>query len=306
MSVSCCYIPPPQRQRWNTSCLTLLLVVFSYLLLSCLVTPSHAQDSEVRNCSRGNPQSPKECVSGETFLDERTGCCELCRSCTYGVSEECTVNQNTFCVCPSPLYQEEDGECFIFCPYCPVTGECIQGTQRCRCKDPSCHLDTDIYCENSTALCKEPTTSKPTTLPTTTTMKTPNFSQESLPPWGIGLIAIGIVIGIIIFASCFLCMGFFSMSKSESRRSSEDSENGLVVQGSFGTTSSFLSSGSVYPYLSSQSMLELLRNSNSQLLHHNSPLSSLHNSPVCSRAGPNPNRTVKLAKGPDKLSAIML
>ena len=288
---------------------------FVFLLVSlCLLSQCVKSDhEETPGCSRENREIPSDCSPGETF-DNSTCTCMECRRCDrpemYEISA-CTLTHNTECGCRTPtFYHERAHECFISCEDCPHGLGCNDDFMSCKCRDPSCHPFGDIYCRDETR-CNDPLTT-PTTQPT---QPKPNpFDQETFPAWGIGLIAIGIVIGIIIFASCFLCMGLFSMhrkGRDPESQGSEGSENGLVVResfGSVGTNSSYLSSNSLYPYLTNQNMLELLKSSNSQLVKPNmSKMSSLQSSPVSSRSSPKPGRTVKLTKNPDskKLTAIL-
>ena len=300
------------RQRLSHHHLLLLFLC----LLSSLLRTSYAQ-----NCptSPDSPLTPENCTSGQTFNPE-TGCCHSCRSCSGRemlVLSICNATHDTVCGCETPFFLDTtDNQCHLNCNLCPRSCSTIRGVTRCNCNRPSCHPADDLYCRHEILYpCRE--TVAPPTEPTRPPPEMPGIDgPNSLPPWGIGLIAVAIVIGIILFASCFLCMGIFSKHKSrepESHQGSETSENGLVPRDSFasvGTTSTYASSN-MYPYLSSHSMLELLKNSNSQLVlggGGSGGEGSLHGSPISSRASPKPVRTVMLAKSADsdKLTAIVL
>lgn len=292
-----------------------LVFLTSTCLLVLFVVPNQAQDS--LNCF----QSPSDCVPGETTFNVATGCCKRCSSCQdqermFAISE-CNVTHDAVCDCLSPTYLDDTSHiCALDCQLCPSRsgpGSCLPGRTECQCLNQACHLLGDIYCDNPVNPPCRATVSQLTTTPPERPSGNNSFDQNSVPAWGIGLIAVGIVIGIIIFASCFLCMGIFTKHKNsdpESQRGSESSENGLVPRDSFSsvcTKSSYISSSSsMYPYLSTHSMLELLKNSNPQLLHSRDRLSSVHSSPVSTRASPKPG-IVRLAKNSsnDKLTAIV-
>ena len=377
-----------------------LLTLIYFLLLHA--TPGQAQQGTIQNCSTENPRAPTDCVSGVTFLNSATGCCEPCSVCsepemralslcnvthdaicrcneplyvtssggcvlvttTTGsniqdpptttqrpqtsncipgqtflnsngqcqqcstcdsddkieIKSECNVTHDAVCRCKDPLFVLRRGMCYLDCRRCPTVnpqdtrGNCEFGSNPPRCACPSspvqCYDKNDLYCRNPFSCNIIVETGPPTSVPTSTGTNPPPEGPDPLSPLGIGLIAIGVVTGIIIFASCFLCMGIFSIRrrKDPERQGSENSESGLVLQGSIGTNSTYLSSDSMYPYLSSHSMLELLKNSTPPLLvSQNGKPSSLHGSPLSIRASPNSGRTVKLMKNAnDKLSAIVL
>lgn len=299
----------------NTRTLQLFFLTTS-CLLALFVVPSRAQSL---NCGH----TLSDCNPGETYLNTATECCQRCTACTDHVKmftlSQCNVTHDAVCDCQLPTYLDTtDHICALDCDFCPSLsgpGSCIPGRTECQCLNQDCHLPGDTYCDHPI----NPPCRSTVPQPTSELPERPPVNQldNSLPAWGIGLIAVGIVIGIIIFASCFLFMGIFTMHRNsdpESHGGSESSENGLVPRDSFssmGTKSSYVSSSSsMYPYLSSHSMLELLKNSNPQLTLSKDRLSSLQSSPVSARASPKPGATgtVKLAKNSssDKLTAIVL
>jgi len=263
---------------------------------------------------------PSECAEGETFRNS-SNCCEPCRSCDKSrmyTDRVCNLTHNTECACESPqVYKPSLHMCVINCLLCPVTKACIPGTLQCKCEN-DCYADHDEFCTGGPLKC----ISNEKDNERTTQDSVQRSNDTFFPEWGIGLVAIGVVIGIIIFASCFLCLGLITITKHREAESqtSESSENGLVVRSSFGsvgTESSLLSNG--YPYLTSHCMLELLKqNSNPQLLTHagsgnlgsisGGPTvsSSLRSSPVSVRDSPRPVRTIKLMKQSNKLSTVAL
>ena len=229
------------------------------------------------------------------------------------------MTHNTECDCEPPQsYVSSKHKCVINCKLCPVTKECVPGMRRCLCEN-DCYADHDEFCTGGPLNCINEETEKVTTQDTIQ-----RDDNDFFPEWGIGLVAIGVVIGIIIFASCFLCLGLVTITKHRESepQTSESSESGLVVRSSFGsvgTESSLLSNG--YPYLTSHCMLELLKqnSNNPQLLAHASSSnlgsitgggptvsSSLRSSPVSIRDSPRPVRTIRLVKQHNKLSAVVL
>ena len=286
---------------------SLIATVLSLLLLS---SGGLAQMTR-ENCSAS---SPDDCSTGQWY-DASSGCCLACTDCNNSVhgqslrffASQCNATHDAKCGCSSPTFLDDlTNQCLLNCQRCPGGGCTSPTSGRCICEKPECHFSSDLFCEDERC----PQTDEPTSEPTRPRAG-PTGSSE-LPVWGYGLIAMAIVLGIIIFASCFLCLGLFTMHRShdpESQQGSETSENGLVTReslASIGTNSTYTST--VYPYLSSHSMLELLKHSNSQLVSPNDRLSSLQSSPVSSRSSPKPGRTVKLTKAldSDKLTAIVL
>ncbi len=269
-------------------------------------------------------QNSSACVDG-TFLNIQ-GCCQQCNPCDSGnrmfTLHQCNKTHDAVCTCKLPeVYIPKIG-CVVSCEECP-NRHCVPSTARCDCGE--CYAEHDLYCEGAPSKCAPPIDNS---LATSVGREISQSDETSFPAWGYGLVATGIVIGIILFASCFLCLGFVSRQRDAETQSSDNSESGLVIRGSFssiGTESSFLSTG--YPYLTSHSMLELLKNSsNTHLLTHTStghlvsadgpprmsngsgpPLSgSQRSSPVSIRDSPRPVRTIKLVKQSDKLSAVVL
>lgn len=308
------------NSRMRSSSYNLPILCFCLLLFVCVVSGQDQEQNSSSSITGSNVPAclniSSACIAGVSWLDVVSGCCVSCSPCNGDkmlVGRQCNVTHDAVCACARPTYFEsKTGTCDVECRYCP-TRECVRdgtlGESRCLCKKPECHSKRDIYCENER--CHQTTT----TVSTTFTRRSNNPGPNILPGWGIGLIAVGIVVGIVLFASCFLCVGFITARRGSDPelRGSDASENHLFPQEAFsssGTKTSFVSnSSSVYPYLSNHSMLQLLRNSNPQLVHSSRDrLSSLQNSPVSVRSSPQPIRTVRLARNvtTDKLTAIIM
>jgi len=167
------------------------------------------------------------------------------------ITSQCNVTANTICRCSSPFFcDKRTGECIIDCQACPGTQQCrLDYTSACRCARPECHLPGDVACKDPHfGPCAPPLVTKATT---SSDLRTPPLSDNSFPSWGIVLIAIAILMGIIVFAPCFL---FLRRSNSDQSR-----HNSLV------TNSIYLLLSSNYLDLSSYSKLQLLKNNlNSQ------------------------------------------
>lgn len=308
-------LSPSNRKVWPLYQISVVIITSLYLL-TFHVSPTIAQDQLLQNCSK----SQSDCVAGLNWFNPETRCCVRCSTCDFGGTEmftkqQCNVTHDAVCACHDPLYFDKvEGHCLINCHKCE-TRMCMINTERCICPgDPSCYQEHDLYCRSGPVLCTREVVTEPSTR---MMLDVIHERETSLPPWGIGLIAIGVVIGIIIFASCFLCLGIFTITKNKDPESqgSDNSENGLVRASvnTAVTENSYLSSG--YPYLNSHSMLELLKNSNSQFLLHTGSgnsagisggMSSLTSSPVSIRGSPRPIRTIKLVKNSDKISAVVL
>ena len=190
------------------------------------------------------------------------------------------------------------------CSCCP-SGDCDRESGNSRCECSSCFLSSDFYCDRP-VLCG-------TEEPVIATVKTESRSnsQNTLPPWGIGLVAIGVVIGIVAFSACFLLMGFVTTTRRGDIeiQGSENSESGLVPGGqirghsSLGTNSTYMSASNAGVFLSNQKILELLRNSNTH-----SSLSSARSSPRSAgslNTSPKPVRTVHVTmKGKNTITSV--
>ena len=215
---------------------------------------SNCTDSSNAVCS----QNSSECMEGE-FLNE-TKQCQACKVCGDHEEESkaCSATKDRECVprCTDPFVWVERQGCVLNCMLCP-SKHCAD-TQSCMC-NPSSNPDpcyADITCNEN--ICTDPTS-----VPTNNN-NPGSSSDNSLPTWGIGLVAIGIVIGIVAFSGCFLAMGFFTSRSREPQEigseESQTSQNGLVTpsihRNSASTRLTFVSSP-----VFSQSTIEVLRNS---------------------------------------------
>ena len=197
--------------------------------------------------------------------------CSRCSGERESVRKNCTPASDAECItCPENFEYGVGLEvCLLQCQACP-TKRCATEAQ-CRCPLPQdCYSTGDVFCTSPRDDCV------PTEEPPTVQSPPSTFQEEtSIPAWGIGVIAVGAVVGIIAFSSLFLLIGLISSKKSGSDSIGSDesgqSETGLVSGGSGfsnGTHSSYLSS----PLLSKHS-LDILR-------HSPTVLSSVMSSPT--------------------------
>lgn len=258
--------------------MTLLLHKVSLVLLLLQLYSYPGVFGQMTNCSSttGGPRqcTPQDCEPGVTYFDSSLRTCEACTPCstTQEVRNSCNRTHDTHCIplCQRPylFWNEAENNCVIDCSQCP--GECDQVRSRCECG--SCYDDTDLFCErNRCDISQSPPEATPPP-------SVGDDGRSHLPSWGIVLIAVGVVIGIVSFSACFLLMGLASSRRStmDPTSASDGSESGLVYpsKGSLSTHSSYMSGSSAF--FNNQSVLELLRNSQNGV--HEGSLGSLHQS----------------------------
>ena len=284
-------------------CLNYLLV-----LLVFLVSSASSSEAQAERCV-GQPTDST--CSQNQFYNSTNSCCMQCRDCSAVnevVLHKCNDTHDTKCIpsCSNPELQHwsvYDNKCIITdCTKCEG-GDCLDGVETCRCN--RCHTGPTCTVPVQTEECRAEETNI-------------GGDRESegatLNPLTIGLIAIGVVIGIVAFSSCFLLFGVCTTKQrriSGENQGSENSESGLVSGRGFSnsTRSSYMSgmSSGTTAYLNHQSMLELLRHTSTPV-HSASSSSSIRSSPKSIRSSPRLVRTSPLAPStPDKLreSGIM-
>lgn len=225
-----------------------------------------------------NVAEASSCVEANTFLNSSSGCCQRCTVCPRGTKTEssCNATHDTHCVdrpCtdPNTVFREIDDICVIDCGRC--TYKCNIGRNRCEC-DPSICYEDPRFCQRPCLLVN-------------TTEAGPRSSSNpgdptTLPTWGVGVIAVVAVLGIVAFSAVFLLLGVCTRKRATEpvdSEASESSSNSLVTSSSLsrGTNSTYLAG---YP---NHSLIDLLRQSNNPL--HNS-LSSIKSSPKSARSSP--------------------
>ena len=268
--------------------------VLRYFTMAVVLFVSVSSSGAQETCL-GQPVNG-DCGSGQ-FFDLTESCCMQCKDCSVLGQDQrapCNKTHNAFCV---PFCQDfhfwsvKDVACVINCSSCPGGG-CHPGGKACICG--RCHEGAD--CSRIRDECvNQPEMSEPET----------EKNGSSLNPVSIGLIAIGVVIGIVMFSSCFLLFGLCTTKQRRNVESqgSENSESGLVTGRGFSnsTRSSYMSGMSgTTAFLNNQSMLELLRHSNTPISSV-SGSSSVKSSPRSIRSSPRLVRTTTPVSTPEKL-----
>ena len=278
-------------------CLKYLLV-----LLVFLVSSASSSEAQAEHCV--SPSIDGTC-SPNHFYNSTKSCCMQCTDCSALNAVElyqCNATHDAKCIpsCPNPRLQHwsiQDNKCIITeCKKCEG-GDCLDGVETCLCLP--CHTG---------ATCTELVQTEACRAGDTNIERDPESEGATLNPLTIGLIAIGVVIGIVAFSSCFLLFGVCTTKQrrmSGENQGSENSESGLVSGRGFtnSTRSSYMSgmSSGTTAYLNHQSMLELLRHTSTPV-HSVSSSSSIRSSPKSIRSSPRFVRTSPLAPStPDKL-----
>lgn len=237
----------------TADCSGLALLKSLFLALSLLAQLSRCQ--MLTNCSDNQFWDGTRCANCSTCSGEREF-----------VEEDCTPSADTRCNrCPVNFkFSSNFRVCLLQCETCPLQ-KCsteFRSESQCECRLPmNCYSPGDVFCESPKDECvptQPPPPPSPQPPPT-------QAGDDSLPPWGIGVIAVGAVVGIIAFSSLFLLIGLVGTKKHSTPdvpRSDESghSELGLVSAHSGGTQSSYLSS----PLLSKHS-LDILRHSSPRI-----------------------------------------
>lgn len=214
---------------------------------------------ELSPCSAdGDAVCHERCPEG-SFLDGGSNSCRNCSTCNLGVETRCTATNDTVCnECPEGFrYSNLLKACIVNCTQCP-SRQC-SSVYRCLCEDPCsigdrCQLtSTDPPCAPLT----EPTGTPEPTVPSQSS-ETSSFS-----PITSALVALGAVLGIVIFSVLFVLLGVANSCRRGVASSSSSSDNTESSNGSTEThlakTSSSLTS--LYAFHQSPSSLTDYRTS---------------------------------------------
>ena len=284
-----------------------VLLIMSFFLDWSIQAPSCQPNqywdhhlSHCVNCTnatdvRCQQQSESDCHVGSEFYNTTVHRCQACKQCVpriERVDQLCSRTQDTTCIqtCSHEFlrFDRNEERCILECSRCPTTKQCEPGnSQKCLCSCENSAPD-DLYCGGCmTSEIPISTTSPP--------IQQTFGPDNSLPNYGIGLIAIGVVVGIVAFSACFLLMGVCSSNRRGTAdvgsEGSNNSDSMLVSsRTSVITHSSYVSSTS--PFLSNHSKLDLLRHSPNGMT---SSWSSIRGSPRSLRAMPPPSRSESTA-----------
>ena len=178
--------------------------VGSPLPLLLLVTLSIPSLSSVlkRDC----PSEPLEECPEDMYFDG--GECRNCtKSCLPGFEkkENCGVVNCGFqfdIVCCRWYEYAAYGRCILDCSLCKGSGNCKENTLECDCPEGT----EGVLCNPIVTITTEPPT-------TPEESSTDSSVPEGLRTWQIALIALGIVIGIVIFSTLFILASFCQYSR---------------------------------------------------------------------------------------------
>ena len=161
---------------------------------------------EISQCSTDQNTVCSPCKPGAQFYHAATSLCRNCSVCASDKREvdPCTTERDTQCQpkCQKTQYYAADlKRCIFNCELCPhgCVSTSSSGT-KCRCQPSQCYVDHDLLCETNVCTTTEPP-------PPEVTGTLADRSNE-LPAWGIGLISIGVVIGIVAFSAGSMILSF--------------------------------------------------------------------------------------------------
>ena len=193
----------------------------SFFVFVCVILTTPRPTLSFQECpvcgpeNTTNPLCEDWCPDGQ-YYDYITGLCRNCSAtCESPLQEAGRCGKRPALLCHSDdrlccQWWEFDsfGECLLDCSKC-AHGECLEGQGKCTCD----HGWTGVVCD---ILIRSPTPE--TTASPTDTVHTPTTEVvQALDAWQIVLIAVGIVIGIVIF-SALLVIGSFCQYTRKGRR----------------------------------------------------------------------------------------
>ena len=146
--------------------------------------------------------------------------CRVCGNCTSSAKAQCTATTNTQCCHPNEFFNTATRDCTPDCSKCPL-GRCkVDSLYQCICKP----CQTGALCDLFDPDCETPTPTD--TSPVTPIIRsTESNSDDTISPVTSALIALGAVIGIILFSALFVLLGMFSSCHKGSSNSMNDSSS---------------------------------------------------------------------------------
>ena len=207
-----------------------LKVALSVIVLVFVCSTSSAYNDVCMECTDNTTECPGLCPSGQ-FYNMSKGGCQICSTCQPPLEAaqncgtlvpaldpvlgELCVSQNS--VCCQPFEYAFNGECILNCDKCEH-GSCPVGRPVCEC-DEGWH--GNLCQHQDVVVTTPPTTYSPPTVPPS--------GEPSLDPWQIVLIAVGIVIGIVIFSALLVIASFCQYARNGRRGGSRFSSNNTVI-----------------------------------------------------------------------------
>ena len=192
------------------------------------------------------------------FLNSTSGACQQCTRCgQLGLQpvQACNATNDAVCErCPNPneYYAIALMGCTLDCALCPRG--CPKGKEgECDCSFDKCL--TGIMCDVNTCTPDPPTTETPSiTSPTTTS---PPTQPVVLPHWGIALVSIGVILGIVLFSALFVLLGLFTSRRRGQHDDFNSNSSSNMKCGSLADRLSYSNGGT------SSSLISLYTQSNS-------------------------------------------
>ena len=209
-----------------------LKVALSVIVLVFVCSTSSAYTDVCMKCATENTtECPWRCPSGQ-FYNMSKGGCQACSTCQSPLraAQECgtlvpaldpvlgdiCVSQDGVC-CQEYEYAF-NGECILNCDSCDH-GSCPIGRPVCECEEG---WHGNLCQHQDVSVTTPPIITYPPPDPT------PN-EETSLDPWQIVLIAVGIVIGIVIFSALLAIASFCQYARNGRRGGSRFSSNNTVI-----------------------------------------------------------------------------
>ena len=154
-----------------------------------------------------------------TYFNKNSGACTPCSNCSSSVKAECTATRDTECCGDKEFFNSAVMACTPDCTKCPL-GRC-QKQSEYHCECPACRIGTFCDVPDPGCMATEPS---PTDGMVDVTRPT---EPESVPisPVASALIALGAVIGIILFSALFVLLGVVTSCNRGSSTQGADSSS---------------------------------------------------------------------------------
>ena len=197
-----------------------------YLNASSVCTPCTVCSSDGREeyspCSANRDTVCYEPCPKGNFFDGTS--CQRCSSCSDDpelITTPCSATNDTVCRECRPGYTVSAvGGCIVDCSKC-ASGEC-DSVNQCKCNDP---CKTGVFCQDRVPGCGA--TQPPTDSSTTPSQSNASSETSSFSPVTSALVAVGAVMGIVIFSVLFVLLGV-ATSCRKGGVSGAESSNGSI------------------------------------------------------------------------------
>lgn len=152
------------------------------------------------------------CQQGH-FMNTTSGDCQKCTNCgaeRLQPISDCNDTADAVCApCPDPMeyYASALERCTFDCLLCPHNKGCLKGREgQCDCSFDPTGCTFGVLCDQRQPECN--TETSPTTATTVSSGTTHEPSNQlAIPHWGIALVSIGVIVGIVLFSALFVLLG---------------------------------------------------------------------------------------------------